>query len=53
MERIGDALLYSLWMGAVAALGLRVALGVLRSSRARYGAALVLFVLTPLVTLFP
>ena len=56
MERMGDALLHSLWMGAVVAAGLWVALGVLRSSRARYGAAMVAmvpFVLMPLAALLP
>ena len=54
MVRIGEALLHSLWMGAVVAVGLWLALGVLRSSRARYGAAMVamaFFVLSPLATL--
>ena len=54
MVRIGEALLHSLWMGAVVAIGLWMALGVLRSSRARYGAAMVamlLFVLAPVATL--
>ncbi len=56
MVRIGEALLHSLWMGTVVAVGLWLALGVLRSSRARYGAAMVamvFFVLFPLATLLP
>jgi len=56
MERMADVLLHSLWIGAVVALGLWLGLGLLRSSRARYAAAMVamaFFVLTPLATLLP
>lgn len=56
MVRLGEALLHSLWIGALVSVGLVAALHVLRGARSRYGAALVamvVFCLLPMLMLVP